>query len=184
MVSSSEIQLTDEELVQKVIYEDKNWYSKLVKRYEDKLIRYVRHYLNDEDKVIDVVQETFIKSYINLRGFNPQLKFSSWIYRIAHNEAINALKKYHREVTPIDDLIPYLVDHKNDLEVNWHKKEQQKQVHEALQSLPLNYKDVLTLFFLEERSYEEISDILRIPMGTVAIRISRAKAKMKELLSE
>ncbi len=171
-------ELTDEEIVKLVISKDKNIYNELVKRYENKLLRYVKYITNNSHKAEDVVQETFIKTFINLKGFNKKLKFSSWIYRIAHNEAINALEKHKKEVK-IDENI--FIDEKENLELELDKKIVMEKVKKCLNKISLLYREPVSLFYLEEKSYEEISDILRIPIGTVGTRINRAKLLMKKL---
>jgi RNA polymerase sigma-70 factor, ECF subfamily len=88
---------SDEQLVEEVRSKDQELYSHIVDRYQAKLMRYIKYLIFDEYKAADVVQETFIKAFINLNGFDTRKKFSSWIYRIAHNEAMNSVKKYHRE---------------------------------------------------------------------------------------
>ena len=91
--------LSDEELVAFVRSSDKEAYVQVVRRYQEKLLWYVAKIVNDNYKSEDIVQNTFIKAYVNLKSFNTKRKFSSWIYRIAHNEAINHLKKYQKEVS-------------------------------------------------------------------------------------
>ena len=87
--------LKDQEIVDLIRTKDKELYSELVKRYEDKLMRYALSIVGNEQKAADVVQQSFIKAYVNLQSFNLKKKFSSWIYRIVHNEAINEIKKYN-----------------------------------------------------------------------------------------
>lgn len=169
--------LTDEQVVTKV-FENKENYQELVERYLEPLRRYVYYLTANEEATEDIIQETFIKVFVNLRSFNTKKKFSTWIYRIAHNEAVNYLRKKKflwfgessRDWSSNEDLV-------EDME----KKEVVEAVHKCLNSLPLKYKSVLTLYFLEEKTYEEISDILRVPMGTVATNISRGKKIMKSI---
>ena len=170
--------LTDEKLVELVRSRDKERYTEIISRYKDKLMRYTRYLINNEDKAADVVQETFIKAYINLYGFDTKKKFSSWIYRIAHNEAVNLVKKNNREV-PLDP--EFDPPGNQNVEEEFDRKEIVKQAHSCLGQMPIIYSEPLALFHLDEKSYEEISDILRIPMGTVATRINRAKILMKKI---
>lgn len=169
---------SDEQLVILVRTHDKELYRYLVLRYEQKLMRYVNYLIADTNSALDVVQETFIKAFVNLNSFNSKKKFSSWIYRIAHNEAMNMVKKYKRETPLYND--SYLFSKQN-LEEDFSKKEIIAMAHKCLKSIPFKYSEPLTLFYLEEKSYEEIGEITRLPMGTVAIRISRAKALMKNI---
>lgn len=169
---------SDEEIVEKTRSIDQEFYAVIVERYQNKLLRYATNLIRDEDKAVDVVQSSFIKAFINLKGFNIKKKFSSWIYRIVHNEAINIIKKYQKEIRPPDG-----IDFKSeeDIEKNFEQKEIVAKVEKCLEKMPLLYSEPLTLYYIDERSYKEISDILRIPMGTVATRISRAKILMKHI---
>jgi RNA polymerase sigma-70 factor, ECF subfamily len=170
--------ISDEQLIVKVIKINKELYSEIVNRYQDKLMRYATYLINNEEKAADVVQESFIKAYINLNGFNKSKKFSSWIYRIVHNEAMNSVKKYHKE-TSIDNDMDWSSN--TNLEEEFDKKQIQEMAQKCLSNIPVKYSEPLVLYFMENYSYEDISDILRLPMGTVAIRISRAKAIMKKI---
>ena len=170
--------MTDENLVQKIQSEDKELYAVLIERYENKLLRYATYLVSDEHKAVDIVQESFIKAYINMKSFNVTKKFSSWLYRIVHNESMNVLKKYNKE-TPLLDEIDFKSD--ENIEKEFEQKEIVNMVQKCLNQIPLLYSEPLNLFYIEEKSYEEISDILRIPMGTVATRISRAKIIMKKI---
>lgn len=169
--------LSDKEIVELVRANDKELYREIMRRYQAKLIRYASHITGDEEQAADAVQEAFIKAYINLYGFNAQKKFSSWLYRIVHNEAINIIKKYNREQnTDINRLIERIKTGKEDeLEERFRQKEVKETVTKCLDSLPLKYREPLSLFYLEDKSYEEISDILRMPLGTVGTRINRGK---------
>lgn len=169
--------ITDEELVNK-IKKDKNLYEELVDRYQTKLSRYINYLIHDEDVALDVVQNTFIKAYVNLNGFDTNKKFSSWIYRIAHNESMNVIKKNKKEIR-IDENFDIPED--SNIEEEFDKKEMSKIVGVCIKKLPEKYSEVLILYFLDDKSYEEISDILRIPVGTVGIRIKRGKEMMKKI---
>ena len=170
--------LTDEELISEIRSENSDRFADVVKRYEAKLMRYATHLLGDNQKAMDVVQDSFIKAYINLQSFDVRKKFSSWMYRIVHNEAMNSTKKYRKEIP-----MPAEMDFESgeNIEQNFTKKEIIESAHMCLGKMPLLYSEPLSLHFLEDKSYDEISDILRIPMGTVATRINRAKAMMKQL---
>lgn len=175
------INLTDEEIVQITREENKEFYTHLVHRYENKLLRYIKRYIKNDDTSEDVLQTTFIKAFENLNGFDIKKKFSSWIYRIAHNEALNKLKRENRSVSGFDpDIFEILVENSSNPEKEYGAKELRNKIGECFLDLPIKYRDVLTLFYLENKKYEEISDILRIPMGTVATRVNRGKKLLKE----
>jgi len=174
-------QFTDEELVKKTCHEDKEYYEAIVLRYQKKLIDYAYYLMGDGQKAEDVVQESFIKAFENLKGFNLNKKFSSWIYRIVHNQAINQIKKTRKEFPLFENV--YFLDRQN-VENDFIKKEDILEVRNCLKKLSFKYKEPLILFYFEEKSYEEISDILRIPISTVGVRIRRAKAQLKKLCQE
>jgi RNA polymerase sigma-70 factor (ECF subfamily) len=169
---------TDEEVVLHIQSKDQEVYSVIVERYQAKLIRYINSIVHDEAKASDIIQETFIKAFINLRSFDNNKKFSSWIYRIAHNEAINAIKKNRKEVSFEED---FDIQSDENITDNFEKKEIVSKVEKCISKMSLIYSEPLVLYSIEDKSYEEISDILRIPMGTVATRISRAKILMKNI---
>ena len=170
--------MTDEEVVKKICRNDKEAFSEIIKRYEDKLLRYAEYLVNNIDLASDIVQESFIKAYINLNGFDVKKKFSSWIYRIVHNEAINAVKKQRKELPIYEN---FELDSGIDLEDEIIVEEIKKKAHKCLSQMPVIYREPLSLYFLEEKSYEEISDILRIPISTVGTRVKRAKILMKKI---
>lgn len=171
-------QLTDEEIVEKVRTSNQDLYAVIIGRYQKKLMQYAVNLIKDEDKAVDVVQESFIKAFINLNNFDTEKKFSSWIYRIVHNQAINLVRKYKKETPLLEEW-----DFKSDenMEEIFEKKETKEKVLKCLGEVPLLYSEPLSLFYIDEKTYEEISDILRIPMGTVATRINRAKKIMKNI---
>lgn len=171
-------QLSDEEIVGIIRTKDKELYVEIIKRYEAKLLRYASYILGDVHAGADAVQEAFIKTYINLNGFDTNKKFSSWIYRIVHNEAMNILNKRKKQ-RPIDEWID--MDSGVNLEDEYIKRELISSAHNCLEKMPLLYKVALTLYYLEDKSYKEIGDILRIPIGTVGTRVNRAKIIMKKI---
>jgi RNA polymerase sigma-70 factor (ECF subfamily) len=175
----------DEELVELVRSKDQELYRELVKRYQNKLLRYANCLLRNEEAAADVVQEALIKAFVNLQSFNTRKKFSSWLYRIVHNEAINYLKK-SKKITPFGgrEWLADKVVGDTDLENDFLKTQEKEAVGRALEKLPLGYKEPLVLFYFEEKSYEEVSDILRLPIGTVGTRISRGKKMLREVLSK
>jgi len=158
-----------------------DYFSCLYLRYEPELLRYIRRISRvDEEEARDILQESFIKIWRNLNEYDSGLKLSSWIYRIVHNEAVSFLrqqksfgKNNKSDVKKYEDLIP------EETEIDPEDKVLLTQ--KILYHLPMKYREVLILKFFEKKSYEEISDILKIPGGTVAIRINRAKQKFRNL---
>ncbi len=170
--------LSDEKIVEIVRTKDKEMYAEIIKRYQAELLRYAGYILGDDHKGADAVQESFIKAYVNLNGFDIRRKFSSWIYRIVHNESIKIIQSYKKQ-QHIQNEIDF--DYDMNVEDDLVKRELIKHTHDCLSHMPIMYKEPLSLFYLEEKSYEEISDILRIPVGTVGTRINRAKGMLKKI---
>ena len=187
MIVTKEIcnELSDNEIVKKSL-DNVDYFSCLYDKYEPSLLRYIKRItLVDDDQAKDILQEAFIKIWINLREFNPKMKLSSWIYRIVHNETISFWRKnksYGKDKKDkLDDNL--FIDFSFDSSDEENEKKY-KLTYEILELLPLKYKSILILKFIENMSYQEISDVLRIPEGTVAVRINRAKKKFMDITSE
>ncbi|MDH7476095.1 MAG: RNA polymerase sigma factor [Microgenomates group bacterium] len=170
--------LSDEKIVEEVI-KNKEVFAEIIDRYRDKILRYIFYLVGNKKDAEDIAQEVFIKVYVNLLGFNKKLKFSSWLFRIAHNEAVNFLKK--KKINLNFDERVYKIDSEKDIEEDFSKKEIEKTVKNCLTELPVIYREVVDLYYFENLSYEEISDVLKVPAGTVAIRLSRAKKILKNI---
>ena len=175
---------TDEELVVLTL-RNKECFACLIDRYENKLLRYMKRISNvPEEELQDILQETFIKAYYNLNNFDPDLKFSSWIYRIAHNSVIDTHRK--NKIRPqgnlidIEDSLLQNIASDADVLKEVDRKYIRKNIEDALENMGQKYQEVLVLKFFEEKDYREISDILKKPMGTVATLLNRAKKKLKE----
>ena len=188
MIVTKEIcnQLSDNEIVKKSIA-DIDYFSCLYERYEINLLRYIKRIaLVDHDQARDILQDAFIKIWQNLNDFNQGMKLSSWIYRIVHNETISYWRKKKsygkdRQVRVYDNMFE---DIPIDFEMIEGKEQKNKLTYEILELLPLKYKTVLVLNFIESMNYQEISDVLKMPEGTVATRINRAKKKFIKMSSE
>lgn len=180
---------TDQELVGFAL-EHKEMYVYLVRRYEDKLKRYVvRLSGGRQDDADDILQEVFIKVYKNLNGYDTDLKFSSWIYRIAHNETITFLRKINRRPTTynfdIDAIKVKTIKEDLNIEKEIDKKILAESISKIIGRLDKKHKEVLVLRYMEDKDYREISDILKKPAGTVATLLRQAKEEFrKEILSK
>jgi RNA polymerase sigma-70 factor (ECF subfamily) len=178
--------LSDEKLAELVQNGDKEKFAILMERYQAKLSRYGKKFLRDEDNIEDVVQDVFIKTYKNIQSFDISQKFSPWIYRIAHNTYINAIKKY--SLNPLylfdfDTLVSHTVI-EDPIVMEREQKEMKDIVDKGLSLIEPKYREILVLYFIEDLSYKEISEILHIPIGTVGVRIMRAKEILKEKYKE
>ncbi|MEI6041955.1 MAG: RNA polymerase sigma factor [bacterium] len=175
---------TDGELVELLIASKHGAMSVLIDRYQAPLSRYLKRIgvYKDED-MEDLLQDVFIKIYKNINSFNKDLSFSSWIYRISHNEAISFFRhnKARPEGNMIDDseeIIFRIEDENIDLVQEIDEKINSKLLGKAILEIDQKYRDVLVLRYFEDRDYENISDILQIPTGSVATLIRRAKQRL------
>lgn len=176
---------SDEDLVVFSLDNSEN-FKYLIERYEMKFAQYIRRKTSvSKEDIEDLLQDIFIKIYLNLRGFDTSLKFSSWAYRIAHNEIISWYRK--KKIRPQinfedfeeENLINFFKEETN-LEKEFDRNELKRLVKESIDKLDDKYKDIIVLRLLEEKEYEEISDILQIPIGTVSTLISRGKKELRK----
>lgn len=179
-------ELSDEQIAQSVQKGDVHIFGLLVERYEAKLLRYSKKFLFDHEDGKDLVQEVFIKAYGNIQSFDPKRNFSSWIYRIAHNEFINAIRKKGREPLSFfdpDTLFPHpAAETQADDELK--KQEIKDMVEKCLSRLDAKYREPLVLYYFEDMGYKEISEIMRIPIATAAIRLKRGKTALQKIYNQ
>lgn len=175
--------VSDEDIIP-LLLQDRNVFTVLVKRYENPLSRYIRRIgVVSKDDREDVLQNIFIKTYRNIHSFDTSLSFSTWIYRIAHNEAVSFFraKKVRPEghlVEDSEDALAKIFDDTDFVEL-LDKKIQAQHIASQVEKLDQIYQDVIILRYFEDRSYTEISDILKIREGTVATLLHRAKKKLR-----
>ncbi len=190
MAESAEIfeNKTDQELVTLTLANQENFLY-LVKRYQKKLLAFILRISNvAPDEAHDLLQEVFIKVYKNLNAYDQKLKFSSWIYRITRNHVISNYRKIKNK----PQVLSWEVDENtlNSLtaDINIEKTTDQallrNQINQALKKLKPKYREVLILRYFEEKSYDEISDIIKRPRGTVGTLINRAKIQLQEILEK
>ena len=180
--------LTDAELVKLTLANQDNFVY-LVDRYKGKLSSYVKRLTNaNNEDAEDILQEVFIKVYLNLNDFNKDLKFSSWIYRITHNQVISGHRKLKARpegyAINLDDQLAKNLTAEIDIKGMVDHKILQETINSVLKKIEPKYRDVLVLKFLEEKSYQEISDILKKPLGTVASLMNKAKQEFKNELEK
>ncbi|HBP50837.1 TPA: hypothetical protein DD455_00700 [Candidatus Shapirobacteria bacterium] len=177
--------ISDEDVVELIQKGDREKFGEIIKRYQGKLFGYIKNLINQNNmEVEDVVEDSLVSAYENLNGFDTSKKFSSWIYRIAHNKAVDYFKKKKIKKESLEDRDEILETGKEklieELEI---EKERKMAVNKAVKNLELKYREVVLLYYFEEKNYEEISDILHISIGNVGVLLYRAKEKLKILLN-
>jgi len=170
---------SDHELVIGAL-EDADNFGHIIDRYEKPLDRYIKSISGAKpDDRQDLLQEIFLSVYQNLRGYKPSMKFSSWVYRIAHNRTISWWRKHKRELTDISveehiDFVATLFN-ENNIEQDIEQDHLVAATKYALANVKEQYRQILILGFWEEKSYKEISVIMNSSVGTVGTRMKRAK---------
>ena len=189
MVDKKNIKPTDEELIARFQHGEMKAFDSIVQRYKDPLINFVYHFLGDRIDAEDVVQETFLRVYRNKHLYRNIAKFSTWIYTIASNLAKTELRRRRRrrllslsqmgfddkDYEPADEFMQSpegIVD----------SGMQEKIIRKEIDDLPVKFKEVVLLRDVQEFSYEEISQILGIPIGTVKSRVNRGRLRLQKRL--
>ena len=181
----SQFLYTDEMLISRFQSGDENAYVELVNRYKDKLTNFVFYFLKDEEHSEDIVQETFIRLYEKKHYYKEIAKFSTWIYTIARNLANTELRKKSRtKIMYLSQMSNYKKDYDlkssdPDLNMNIENEFLMKEIHAAIDKLPENYKSVIILRDIQGLDYEQISNIIGVPLGTVKSRINRARLQLQ-----
>ena len=185
----NQFRYTDEELIARFQEGDEQAYIELVNRYRNKLITFVYRFVNEFEQAEDIVQDALLKLYTHKHYYRNIAKFSTWIYTIAGNLAKTELrKKKQRKVTSISQIGPEDRDYEipsvaPDTDETAQSEYIEKTIQAAIQKLPLHFRTVTILRDIQELSYEEISKIVDVPLGTVKSRINRARLQLqKELI--
>ena len=181
---NDKLKYSDEKLILRFQEGDINAYNELVKRYKDRLLNFVLRYFNNVEQAEDVVQDTLIKLYTHASYYKNVAKFSTWIFTIAKNNALTELRKNKRKKTDslwTDD--GQVIDI-NSKEESLDSKVQNEiaidQLNKFLDEIPENFRMAVVLRDFQELSYEEISKILEIPIGTIKSRINRGRIQLAE----
>jgi RNA polymerase sigma-70 factor (ECF subfamily) len=178
------IDLTDELLIA-AINEQPEHLAIIINRYQAPLSRYIFRLsgLSHED-IEDILQTIFLKMYLNINNFDQTLKFSTWLYRIAHNETISHYRRRCARPT-----IDYSIDEQaldsltdSSWQTNADRIIWRTQLNQALDRLPTKYRQIIILRYFEDLDYQTIADIIQQPIGTVATLLSRGKQKLQQLV--
>jgi RNA polymerase sigma-70 factor (ECF subfamily) len=172
----------DRELVSKALQGNQKAFREIVERYHSTAYAVVRGVLGDSDEVDDVLQNVYIKMYRGLAGFRGESRLSTWIYQIARNEAINSARKRRPGGTPVEDVVLPAGEGASP-EAAYGKRELSDRMELAMAEMEENYRMVLELRYMGERSYEEIAEAMGLPIGTVKTYIYRGKVQLKKILT-
>jgi len=190
MAEAPEKHVEDELLIARALEGDQKAYESLLLRHRKAIFHVVTKIVRNPDEAQDLVQETFMKAFNALASYRSEYRFSTWLYKIAANCAIDFVRKKRIEALSLDRPIETkdgqvefeLPDRTWDPERNLVRKQKLQSIDEAIDSLPDKYREVIIYRHRDDKSYEEIADILNTPVGTVKARIFRARELLKKKL--
>jgi len=182
--------LTDGELIVDAVNGRVDGFEELVRRYQRPITGYVFRMLGNYESSLDVTQEVFIKVYNSLTKYSPEYKFSTWLYRIAHNAAIDHMRR--NPITPqsleaenADGTYQLQIESRRPSpEQDHEQKEWRHEIDSVVKCLPPAYRDLIILRHSRDLSYDEIADVTGLPLGTVKNRLFRAREMMREMFVE
>jgi len=186
---ASESSLEDDQFVKRAINGDQEAFKLLMNKYQKPLYFHIIKMVKNHEQIEDIIQESFVKAFSNLDSYNTNYAFSTWLYRITTNHTIDYLRKKKLQTTSIDEPVrakdgemQFQIVGSAETDRKIIRKERKKIVSEAIQNLPDKYREVIEMRHLEEMSYQEISDELDIPLGTVKAHIFRAREMLYKAL--
>jgi RNA polymerase sigma-70 factor (ECF subfamily) len=171
----------EESLLERIAAGEKEFFGELVLKHQDFIFNVVKGFVRLEEEAHDITQDVFLKAYENIDKFRGDSKFSSWLYRIAYNLSMNWSERKRGRETQLDDAFaetipepPGAADEAFDRELVLAR------IMEVIEEIPLKYKVVIKLYYLEEKSYQEIADTLNIPINTVKVQLLRAREMIRK----
>lgn len=182
----------DYELVDRAKANDQRAFARLMEKYRNPLYYHINRMVPDKDMLEDLVQEVFLKAFDNIHTFDTTYAFSTWLYRIATNHSIDYLRKKKLKTLSIDqpiqtrdgELTMELPDESSDADDNVIRQERAMVIMDAIAALPPRYEKIIRLRHMEEKSYQEIAEIMDLPLGTVKAHIFRARELLNKFLKD
>src|SRR4051812_40553061 len=178
--------LADYELVESAVAGREASFEELVRRYQRPIAAYVYRMVGDYDAALDLTQDVFIRVYNSLARYRSEFKFSTWIYKIAHNAAIDHLRRSAAREQALTDGTgeerAEVVERRLSPEQESERNERCSEIEMVVQSLPHAYRELIVLRHSNDLSYDEIAEVTGLPLGTVKNRLFRARESMRDLL--
>jgi RNA polymerase sigma-70 factor (ECF subfamily) len=180
------------EIIQKILNGEKDAFSQIVNKYQNALYGIVFKMINNRDEVDDIVQETFIKAFSSIKSFDERYSFATWLFKIGTNNCIDHLRKRKINSVSINSTISN-EDGENDFKLpdltyeadrNIIEEQRKKLIEDAINSLPEKYAVVIRMRHQEDKTYEQISKELNMPVGTVKAHIFRAREMLNKYLKD
>lgn len=183
-------QLTDGELIVSAIDGVADGFEELVRRYQRPITSYIFRMVGNYESALDVSQEVFIKVYNSLAKYSPEYKFSTWLYRIAHNAAVDHLRRNSVSVQSLEaenseGSFELQIESRSATPEQEHERsEWRSEIESVVLCLPPAYRDLILLRHARDLSYDEIAEVTALPLGTVKNRLFRAREMMREIFIE
>jgi RNA polymerase sigma-70 factor, ECF subfamily len=184
-------QPTDEELVAAVLAGDRERFGDLIERYQARLVNYLFRLVRSADDAHDLAQEVFVKVYQVLDRYDPQYRFSTWLFRVAQNAAIDQIRRRRLRVVSLSQEDQEGEGRDWDLPApergpygELRNRERAEAIQEAIDSLPWEYRELILLRHMGELPYEDIAQMKRMPLGTVKNKLFRGRQMLKEKLRD
>lgn len=181
------INLPDENLVQEILNGNDDAFRVLIERYQKPIFNMAFRMCGDYDEAADLTQEAFLQVYRVLDKYDPEKKFFSWMYRVSHNICINVLNKKPKNVVALDDVQENHLANDDTMaqpEKYYSNQELRVRIDQAILNLPDTYHDVIYMRFVHNLSYQQIADVMSLPISTIETRIYRGKALLQKELKE
>jgi RNA polymerase sigma-70 factor (ECF subfamily) len=183
-------QFTDGELIISAINGRGDGFEELVRRYQRPITSYIFRMVGNYESSLDVTQEVFIKVYNSLTKYSPEYKFSTWLYRIAHNAAVDHLRRNSVNVQSLEaenseGTFELQIESRGATPEQEHERsEWRSEIESVVRCLPPAYRDLILLRHARDLSYDEIAEVTALPLGTVKNRLFRAREMMREMFIE
>lgn len=183
-------QFTDGELIERAINGRADGFEELVRRYQRPITSYIFRMVGNYEYSLDVAQEVFIKVYNSLTKYSPEYKFSTWLYRIAHNAAVDHLRRNSVNVQSLEaengeGTFELQIESPTATPEQEHeRREWRSEIESVVRCLPPSYRDLILLRHGRDLSYDEIAQVTSLPLGTVKNRLFRAREMMREMFIE
>lgn len=182
----------DTTLIKRALVGDQRAFKKLRQKYHDAIYNLIYRMIRDKDEVEDLTQEAFIKAFLSLSSFNDEYAFSTWLYKIATNNSIDYIRRKKLQTFSIDkpiassesDMHFELPDSTYEPDQNMIERQRKRLLEDAINSLPAKYRQVIHLRHVEEKEYQEIAQMLKLPLGTVKAHIFRAREMLNKYLRD
>lgn len=177
---------SDQKIIDKIVGGDTNAFTVLVDRYKDMVFTLALRMLKNREEAEEIAQDTFIKVYRSLHKFKGHSKLSTWIYKVAYNNCLDKLKrdKKNNNLVPIDEYTEHQVKTIDNALDAIEAREQKQLIQDCLQLLPSNDSFLLTLFYFEELSLNEISKIVNLKPNNVKVKLYRIRKNLAKILKE